>query len=51
MKNYLRSAMLIVAIAATTTSGLALAPTGGNPRPQQLTVSVVLDLALSVLGL
>lgn len=53
MNTCLRTVVLIAAIAASTTSGLALAPTGGNPRPraEQTTLSVVVEAIAAFLGL
>jgi hypothetical protein len=52
MKNCLRTVVLIAAIAASTTSGLALAPTGGNPRPRaEITLSAVVEAIAAFLGL
>lgn len=51
MKTCLRSIVLLTTLAASTGYALADAPTGGNPRPQQLTFSLVLQTALSLFGL
>jgi hypothetical protein len=52
MKTCLRTMVLIAAIAASTTSGLALAPTGGNPRPRgQISLFQVVEAVVAFLGL